>query len=117
MLLLCANVQLQSGTSGYWSLRRSIRIPSFDFSEHLIDVSSGERVLRSTSNRLQLRFGFDNGAARARFAKRPANPFTYCQTFSPGHALDFRHLLVGKQDLKPLTHIVSIAWSPKEYRS
>jgi len=56
-------------------------------------------------------FNFVSGsrrAARARFTKRSPDPFTHREMFELGQALDLRHLLVGKQDLKPLAHIVSI---------
>ena len=101
--------QHRSGTWECSNRRKSTLVPSFSFAQHLLKVGGGERVLRTSANRLQFRFGPDYRPARSCFSKRAPNPFTNRQLFPLGQSLDVRHFAVGKQDLKALTHSMSMS--------
>jgi len=101
-----------SGTSECWNRRRSTLVPSIDFTQYLLQVRRGKRILSAAPNRLQLRLGVNHRPGRTRVSKHSPDPLTHCQTFTLGQALDVGHLDIGKHHLKALTHRVSTTSRP-----
>ena len=65
----------------------------------------------SFPNGLYLDLRFVHGLAGASFTKRSPHPFPDGQMFTPGKTLNVGHFGIGYQDLKPLTHALSIKHS------
>src|SRR6185369_11326587 len=96
-------------TSEYWNRRRSRLTTLLNLTQHLVDVGGGKVVLHSASNSRQLHCRIAHRLLLARFAKRSPDPLTNGQLFPLGQSLDVRHFVVCQQDLKSLTHSVSIS--------
>jgi hypothetical protein len=65
-------------------------------------------MFRGTSHGLQLRGSVSYGLAHARVSQSSADPFARSQVLASGEPLDFQEFLVGKEDLKTLTHAMSV---------
>ena len=102
------------GTSEYWSRRRSRLTALLNLTQHLVDVGGGKVVLHGASNGRQLGCRIANRLLFARFTKRSSDPLANGQLFTFGQSLDVRHFVVRQQDLKSLTHTVSITHSMPE---
>ena len=87
---------------------RSTLVASFNFAQHLGNVGGRKGILCGTSYRLQLRFGFAYRSACARFPQRSPNPFTNRKPFALRKTLNVLQFLIREQDLKALTHEMSI---------
>jgi hypothetical protein len=87
----------------------------FDLVQHLLNVGSGERMPDGRPQGFQLDLRRMDGFAGARLAEGPAHPLAHRYFLPAGQAANFIHLLVGEQDLKTLTHSMSIAYSYKDH--
>jgi len=80
----------------------------FNFTEHLVDVGRREGMFHCSADSCQFFSRIGNWLTLSRFAQSPANPLARGQVFAAGETLDFHKFGIRKEDLKTLTHDMSI---------
>ena len=85
-----------------------------DFIEHLANVRGWKRVFGAPPHRFQFELRIVNRPESARLPKNLADPFSDGHVLPPRQELDTRHLFVRQNDLKPLTHSLSMTLSAAE---
>ena len=86
-------------------------IASLNFTQHLLNVRGRKRILRAPPKRLQLRFRVMGWPARTYLAQCSSDPFPHGHTLTLREPLEVGHFLIGKKDLEPFAHTMSIAYS------
>lgn len=85
-----------------------VEVASFDLLKHLIDISDGEGVLNRGSDHCEFLLGIATRLTPPRLSQGLPDPLGRRQVVSPCDALDLVELLFLENDLKSLTHTMSM---------